>query len=110
VVEAGRARWKVENENNNTLKHHGYHLTHNFGHGRQHLSNLLVSLNLLAFLLHTVLALLDRKYQAIRAKLSSRKQFFQHDCIMRSSIMLSSTIYQGRSPEGKQACRCADLY
>ena len=29
VVRAGRARWKVENENNNTLKTKGYHLTHN---------------------------------------------------------------------------------
>ena len=34
VVEAGRSRWKVENENNNTLKTKGYHFTHNFGHGQ----------------------------------------------------------------------------
>jgi hypothetical protein len=32
-VAAGRARWKVENENNNTLKTKGYHLEHNYGHG-----------------------------------------------------------------------------
>ncbi len=29
--------WKVENENNNTLKTKGYHLEHNFGHGQKHL-------------------------------------------------------------------------
>jgi len=28
VVEAGRSRWKVENENNNTLKTKGYHFEH----------------------------------------------------------------------------------
>ena len=32
LVHAGRARWKVENENNNTLQTKGYNLTHNFGH------------------------------------------------------------------------------
>ena len=25
-VAAGRARWKIENENNNVLKNYGYHL------------------------------------------------------------------------------------
>ena len=76
LVDAGRARWKVENENNNTLKTKGYHLSHNFGHGRQHLSTLLATLNLLAFLFHTVLGLTDSKYQLIRQKLPTRKTFF----------------------------------
>lgn len=78
MVLAGRARWKVENENNNTLKTQGYHLTHNFGHGKHHLSTLLASLNLLAFLFHCVLDMMDTKYQLIRAKLPTRKTFFQH--------------------------------
>jgi hypothetical protein len=54
IVRDGRARWKVENENNNVLKTKGYHLEHNFGHGDHHLASLLLSLNLLAFLFHTV--------------------------------------------------------
>jgi len=29
----GRCRWKIENENNNTLKTKGYHFEHNYGHG-----------------------------------------------------------------------------
>ena len=33
LVGGARARWKIENENFNTLKNHGYHLEHNFGHG-----------------------------------------------------------------------------
>ncbi len=76
IVRAGRARWKVENENNNTLKTKGYHLTHNFGHGKQYLSTLLASLNLLAFLFHTLLELLDSSYQRLRQFLP-RKVFFE---------------------------------
>lgn len=77
MVAAGRARWKIENENNNTLKTQGYHLTHNFGHGKQHLATTLVTLNLLAFLIHTVLAIENAKYQAIRSALGARKRFFR---------------------------------
>ncbi len=76
VVVAGRARWKVENENNNTLKTKGYHLEHNFGHGKQHLSSLLLTFNLLAHLFHTVLELVDDKYCLVRQTLSSRQTFF----------------------------------
>jgi hypothetical protein len=43
IVRDGRARWKIENENNNVLKTKGYHLEHNFGHGCQHLSSVLLS-------------------------------------------------------------------
>jgi hypothetical protein len=75
IVRAGRSRWKLENENNNTLKTKGYHLTHNFGHGKQHLAALLATLNLLAFLFHTLLDLLDSSYQRIRQFLP-RKTFF----------------------------------
>ena len=75
IVRDGRARRKVENENNNTLKTKGYHLTHNFGHGKQHLSSLLATLNLLAFSFHTLLELFDPNYQLIRQFLP-RKTFF----------------------------------
>ena len=76
IVASGRARWKTENENHNTLKNHGYHLEHNFGHGQQHLATLLLSLNLLAFLLHTALTLTDAAYQQIRHALGARRTFF----------------------------------
>ena len=62
LVVAGRSRWKIENENNNTLKTKGYNFEHNYGHGKQHLAALLASLILLAFLAHTVLDLLDQRY------------------------------------------------
>jgi hypothetical protein len=69
-------RWYIENENNNTLKTKSYNFKHNFGHGKQHLSSLLASLNILAFLVHTVLEWFDQCYALVRNGLSSRKTFF----------------------------------
>jgi len=77
VTAAGRCRWKTENENHNVLKTKGYHLEHNFGHGQKHLAACLLTLNLLAFLFHTVLHLTDVAYQQIRHKRGPRKGFFQ---------------------------------
>jgi hypothetical protein len=76
LTQVGRARWKIENENNNTLKTKGYHFEHNFGHGSQDLANVLATLNLLAFLLHTVQELLTPAYQRLRQALGARKTFF----------------------------------
>jgi hypothetical protein len=78
LVETGRSRWKIENENNNTLKTKGYHFEHNYGHGKQHLSSILATLIILAYLVHTVLDCLDQRYRAIRAQLPSRRTFFEH--------------------------------
>jgi len=76
IVATGRARWKIENENNNVLKNRGYHLEHNFGHGQKHLSSLLATLNILAFLYHTVLDFCDENYRLVRAALPTRQTFF----------------------------------
>lgn len=76
VVQAGRSRWKIENEHNNTLKTKGYHFEHNYGHGKKHLSALLATLILLAYLVHTVLEWMDNKYRLLRQKLPSRQRLF----------------------------------
>jgi hypothetical protein len=78
LVKAGRCRWKIENEDINTLKTKGYHFEHNFGHGTQYLSQLLLSLNILAFLFHTVLELLHKRCALLRNTLPRRDTFFQH--------------------------------
>ena len=44
LTDCGRARWKIENETFNVLKTKGYHLEHNFGHGKKNLSAVLVAL------------------------------------------------------------------
>jgi hypothetical protein len=80
MVECGRARWKIENahnmRHNNVLKHHGYHLEHNFGHGQEHACEIYGILNLLAFQMHGVMLLLDAGYQKARAGIRRRDEFF----------------------------------
>ena len=78
LVQGGRARWKIENETFNTLKNQGYHIEHNFGHGRRHLSMNFFVLNLLAFFIHQILELCDRGYQYCRSKFSSRKEYWNN--------------------------------
>jgi hypothetical protein len=75
IVADGRTRWKIENENNNVLKTKGYHLDHNFGHGKNHLSTILLTLNLLTLFFHTALEMLDDTYGRIRDDLPTRKTF-----------------------------------
>lgn len=76
IVAAGRSRWKVENEGLNVLKNQGYHFEHNYGHGQQQLSSVLLTLLLLAFLCHTVQDLACPTYQAVRRELGTRRTFF----------------------------------
>lgn len=76
IVDCGRARWKIENENNNTLKTQGYHLEHNFGHGKKYLASILATMNIVAFLFHTCLEFMNEKYQLLRKVIGARKHFF----------------------------------
>jgi len=76
MVEAGRARWKIENENNNVLKTKGYHFEHNFGHGKQNLSAVLATMMILALLLHTTLEWMDKEYRLLRQVIPSRQRLF----------------------------------
>jgi len=85
VARGGRARWKIENEGFNTLKNHGYHLEHNFGHGTNNLSETFFLLNLLAFFFHQIFQLCDGLYQLARSGFSARREFW--NCI-RSTFRL----------------------
>ncbi|OAD19322.1 hypothetical protein THIOM_005051 [Candidatus Thiomargarita nelsonii] len=76
IVADGRSGFQTENENHKTLKTKGYHLEHNFGHGKKHRAKMLVTLNVLAFLFHTVLSFFDHRYQQVRQVLGARKTFF----------------------------------
>ena len=59
VSAAGGCCWKTKNESYNVLKTKGYCLEHNFEHGEKNLPKVLLTLNLLASLFHTVLQLVD---------------------------------------------------
>ncbi len=78
IVACGRARWKCENEGYNVLKRNGYHLEHNFGHGKETLASVLAVLNLLAFTMHGACDLFETLWQQARTTLGARIRLFEH--------------------------------
>jgi hypothetical protein len=78
VAEIGKCRWKIENETFNTLKNQGYHIEHNYGHGKNHLSFNFFLLNLLAFFMHQIFELTYIVYQELRRKFGSEKNLWDH--------------------------------
>ena len=74
----GRARWKIENETFNVLKTNGYNLEHNFGHGKETLASVMVTLNLLAFAFHTAAYLAVVAWRAAVVARGPTYRFFEH--------------------------------
>jgi hypothetical protein len=77
LMRGGRARWKIENETFNTLKNQGYHFEHNYGHGEQHLSVVFAMLMMLAFLVDQTQQLCCALFQAVWAKLGSKRRLWE---------------------------------
>jgi hypothetical protein len=77
LMRGGRARWKIENETFNTLKNQGYNFEHNYGHGEQHLSVVFAILMMLAFLVDQVQQLCCALFQAVWAKLGSKRRLWE---------------------------------
>jgi hypothetical protein len=90
LAACGRARWKIENETFNVLKNKGYNLEHSFGHGKENLAAILVSLNLLAFAIHTVCDIGDELWRAARSKLGPRYNFFSKLAAITTYLMFPS--------------------
>jgi hypothetical protein len=78
LAACGRARWKIENETFNVLKCGGCNLEHNFGHGNDTLTSVLVVLNLPAFAYHTVAALAVSAWRAAVVAKGATYRFFEH--------------------------------
>lgn len=78
LAACGRARWKIENETFNVLKTNGYNLEHNFGHGKETLASVLVTLNLLAFAFHTAAYLAVLAWRDAVIARGPRYRFFEH--------------------------------
>ncbi len=76
LMRGARARWKVENETFNTLKNHGYHFEHNFGHGYHHLSTVMVHLMMLAFLIDQIQQRCCGLFNRALDKAKSRTRFW----------------------------------
>jgi Transposase DDE domain len=85
IVRGGRCRWKIENEVFNTLKNQGYHIEHNYGHGKRNLSMNFFLFNLLAFFMHQIFELSDGLYQQCRKAFGSKRNLWDH---LRAAIRL----------------------
>ena len=68
LIDAARARWKIENECFNSLKNHGYNIEHNYGHGSDSLCYNFYNFTLLAFTMHQIHQLTDKLFQKMRAQ------------------------------------------
>src|SRR4030067_3803866 len=77
LMRAGRARWKIENETFNTLKNQGYHMEHNYGLGKKHLSSVFLSIMMLAFLVDQVQQLCCPLFRAVWKKLESKRDLWE---------------------------------
>ena len=89
MVRIARSRWMIENEVFNTVKNHGYHIEHNYGHGLRNLSFNFFLLNMIAFFLHQIFELTDRTYQWLRKNLGSKKNLWDHMRILCYSIVFA---------------------
>ncbi len=101
LMRGGRARWKIENETFNTLKNQGYHFEHNYGHGTQHLSVVFAMVMMLAFLVDQTQQLCCALFQAVWAKLGSKRLLWErmralfYDYALESMRQLLEALFYG---------------
>ena len=76
-MRGARARWKIENETFNTLKNQGYQFGHNFGLGKQHLSEIFVLLMMLAFLVDQIQQLCCPLFNAAWKRWRTKRSFWE---------------------------------
>src|SRR3989441_9598295 len=77
LMRGGRARWKIENETFNTLKNQGDNFEPNYGPGTQNLSVVFAMLMMLAFLVDQTQQLCCALFQAVWAKLGSKRLLWE---------------------------------
>jgi|SRR5665213_30599 len=104
IAACARARWKIENESFNVLKNNGYHLAHNFGHGKKYLARTFAAMNLLAFAFHTACDCMETLWQQARKAIPTRSRFFQDARSISAYIVFPSwqslmiTLSSGKPP------------
>lgn len=76
-MRGARARWKIENETFNTLKNQGYQFGHNFGLGKQHLSEVFVLLMMLAFLVDQIQQLCCPLFKAAWKRWKTKRSLWE---------------------------------
>jgi len=77
LIAVARSRWKIENETFNTLKNQGYHLEHNYGHGKKYLATNFAILTFLAFLTDQIAQHLDKDFQEAKSVCKTFKALWE---------------------------------
>jgi hypothetical protein len=77
IMRGGRTNWRLENNTFNTLKNQGYHFSHNFGHGYQHLCSVFGMLMMLAFFIDQVQEYCCEIFKNARKKFRTRTALWQ---------------------------------
>jgi hypothetical protein len=106
LMRGGRARWKIEHETFNTLKNQGDNFEHNDGHGQKNLSVVFAMLMMLAFLVDQTQQRCCTLFQAVWAKMGSKRMLWER---MRSLFyeyrlasmreLLEALLYGGKKPK-----------
>jgi len=68
---------EIENETFNTLKNQGYHLEHNYGHGKRYLATNFAILTFLAFLTDQIAQHLDKDFQEAKSVCKTFKSLWE---------------------------------
>jgi hypothetical protein len=101
LMQGGRARWKIENETFNTLKNQGDHFEHNYGHGTQNLSVVFATMMMVAFLVDQTQQCCCALFQAVWAKLGSKRLLWErmralfYDYALASMRQLLEALFYG---------------
>ena len=77
LIDVARARWEIENETFNTLKNQGYHLEHNYGHGKENLATNFAIMTFLAFLTDQVTQHLNKSFQKAKKACRTFKNLWE---------------------------------
>ena len=105
IMRGGRTRWKIENETFNTLKNQGYNLEHNYGHGEQHLSVVLMTIMMLVFLVDQTQQLCCPVFRAARNKYKTKRTLWEKirqsfgDFVFNSMTELLTALVRGIAPQ-----------
>jgi hypothetical protein len=105
LMRGGRARWKIENETFNTLKNQASHFEHNDGQGQQNLSVVFAVLMMLAFVVAQTQQPCWALFQAVWAKLGSKRllwermrALFYDDALASRQQLLEALLYGVKKP------------
>jgi hypothetical protein len=77
IMRGGRARWKIENEQFNTLKNQGYNFEHNYGHGKNNLCNVMAHLMLLAFMVDQMVQAFSRLFNLVWQAIKTKRRIWE---------------------------------